>query len=161
MNALERLHAYGLSALVLAALLSVLRLDPQDPEQDSFPLSTYPMFSYDRGRVASVTVALALGPNGYEAAIPPSFVATSETMQALKTIAKSVREGGERAEQLCASIAARVASSPDDAFRAATEVAFVRNTVDTIDYLSGNGAARDRAVELRCPVRRGARAAAP
>ena len=154
MNGVERLHAYGLSALVLAALLSPLRLDPQDPAQDSFPLSTYPMFSYDRGRIASVTVALALGPGGYEAAIPPSFVATSETMQALKTLAKSVREGGPRAAELCASIAERVASSPDPKFRAATEVAFVRNTVDAIDYLSGADTTRDREIHLRCPVAR-------
>jgi hypothetical protein len=157
----ERLHAYGLSALLLGVLLSPLRLDPQDPAQDSFPLSTYPMFSYDRGRIASVTIALALGPRGYEAAIPPSFVATSETMQALKTIAKSVREGGARAQELCAAIAERVAHSPDPQFRAADEVAFVRNTVDAIDYLTGANTTRSRHIHVRCPVRRNASSSTP
>lgn len=151
---MERLHAYGLSALVLAAVLSPLRLDPQDPSQDSFPLSTYPMFSYDRGRIASVTIALARGPGGLELPIPPGFVATSETMQAMKTIAKSVRQGGERERELCRSIAERVASSPDPKFRAAEEVAFVRNTVDSIDYLAGDTRPRSREVHMRCPVLR-------
>jgi len=150
-----RLHAYGLSALVIAAVLSPLRLDPQDPTQDSFPLSTYPMFSYDRGRIASVTVALAQGPGGYEQAVPPSFVATSETMQALKTIAKSVRAGGRRARELCESIAEHVAASDDPAFARATEVALVRNTVDSIDYLSGDRTPRERRVHVRCAVLRG------
>lgn len=150
-----RLHAYGLSALVIGAVLSPLRLDPQDPKQDSFPLSTYPMFSYDRGRIASVTVALARGPGGYEQAVPPSFVATSETMQAMKTIAKSVRAGGRRARDLCESIAERVAESDDPVFAPATEVAFVRNTVDSIDYLSGDRAPRERRYHVRCVVRRG------
>ncbi len=151
---MERLHAYGLSALVLAAVLSPLRLDPQDPSQDSFPLSTYPMFSYDRGRIASVTIALAFGPNGLEVPIPPGFVATSETMQAMKTIAKSVRQGGARERELCRSIAERVASSTDPEFRTANQVAFVRNTVDSIDYLAGNTRPLTRQVHMHCPVRR-------
>ena len=151
---MERLHAYGLSALVLAAVLSPLRLDPQDPSQDSFPLSTYPMFSYDRGRHASVTVALALGPDGHEAAIPPSFVATSETMQAMKTLAKSVREGGPRARELCAAIARRVADSPEPELATATHVAFVRASFDAIDYLAGERKPLSRDIRLRCRVPR-------
>jgi len=157
---MERLHAYGLSLVVLAAVLSPLRLDPQDPRQDSFPLSTYPMFSYDRGRVASVTVALALGPDGYEVAIPPGFIATSETMQAMKTLAKSVRQGGARARELCTAIAQRVASSPEAEFAPARSVAFVRVSYDSIDYLAGNRTQLSREVHERCPVLR-AGAAAP
>jgi hypothetical protein len=157
---MERLHAYGLSLAVLAAVLSPLRLDPQDPRQDSFPLSTYPMFSYDRGRVAAVTVALAVGPGDYEAPIPPSFIATSETMQAMKTLAKSVRQGGERSRELCAAIAQRVASSPDPAFAPARSVAFVRVSYDAIDYLAGQRKALSRDVHERCAVPR-KRAARP
>ena len=156
---MERLHAYGLSAIVLAAVLSPLRVDPQDPAQDSFPLSTYPMFSYDRGREASVTIALAVGRDGYEAAIPPSFVATSETMQAMKTLAKSVRAGGERARELCRAIAERVASSPDPVFARATHVTFVRATYDSIDYLAGKRVPLAREVHMRCRVPRASRAA--
>ena len=151
---MERLHAYGLSALVLAAVLSPLRLDPQDPSQDSFPLSTYPMFSYDRGRNASVTIAVALGPDGYQVPIPPSFVATSETMQAMKTLAKSVREGGERERELCQAIARRVASSPDPQFARATSVAFTRANFDAIDYLAGKRRPRWLQVHPRCWVQR-------
>jgi hypothetical protein len=156
---MEKLHAYALSMAVLAAVLSPLRLDPQDPRQDSFPLSTYPMFSYDRGRVASVTVALALGPDGYEAAIPPGFIATSETMQAMKTLAKSVRQGGERARELCAAIAQRVASSPDPEFAPARSVAFVRVSYDSIDYLAGKRTPLSREVHEQCRVPRAGTAA--
>ena len=157
---MERLHAYGLSAIVIAAVLSPLRLDPQDPAQDSFPLSTYPMFSYDRGRTASVTIALAIGPDGYEAPIPPGFIATSETMQAMKTLAKSVRQGGERARELCRAIAQRVASSPDPVFAPAVQVAFVRATFDSISYLEGKRLPLARQVHMRCRIPR-ARLAGP
>jgi hypothetical protein len=118
------------------------------------------MFSYDRGRVAAVTVALALGPDGYEAAIPPGFIATSETMQAMKTLAKSVRQGGERARELCAAIAQRVASSSDPKFAPARSVAFVRVSYDAIDYLAGQRIQLSREVHQRCRVPR-ARVATP
>src|SRR5262245_53621142 len=84
-----RPFAYAVSAAALAAMLYPALLDPQDPRQDSFPLSTYPMFSYRKPRTATVTSALAIDPTGAEQPVPPDLVATSETMQAFRTLRKS------------------------------------------------------------------------
>lgn len=156
-TAAARAYAYGLSALALGAVLYPMLLDPQDPAQDSFPLSTYPMFSYDKPRTATVTSAVAIAPDGAEEAVPPEFVATSETMQALRTIAKSVRAGRKDSRRLCKSIAAHVARSSSPAFARAEYVALITVTVDSIHYLAGDRRPLERRQHVRCPVPRGAR----
>jgi hypothetical protein len=152
----ERVSAYALSALALGAVLYPMRFDPQDPEQDSFPLSTYPMFSYDKPRTATVTSAVALGPAGAEQPVPPEFVATSEPMQALRTIAKSVRAGRAQSRQLCESIAEHVARSAEPRFAHADAVALITVTVDSIRFLAGDRTPLRRKQHLRCRVRRSA-----
>ena len=104
---MSRAYAYTVSAVLLAAVLSPGLRDAQDPRNDSFPLSTYPMFSYDKPRTATVTSAVALGADGLEVPLAPEFIGTSETMQALRTIQNSVRAGRERAAELCGAIAER------------------------------------------------------
>lgn len=151
-----RVYAYAVSALALAAVLYPMRFDPQDPEQDSFPLSTYPMFSYDKPRTATVTSAVALGPGDAEQPVPPEFVATSETMQALRTIAKSVRAGRKQSRQLCESIAEHVARSAEPHFARAEAVALITVTVDSIRFLAGDRTPLQRKQHLRCRVRRSA-----
>jgi hypothetical protein len=152
----ERLYAYALSALSLGAVLYPLLLDPQNSDHDGFPLSTYPMFSYDKPRTATVTSAVALGPDGSERAVPPEFVATSETMQALRTIAKSVRAGRKQSRQLCESIAAHVADSTAPEFAQARHVALITVTVDSIRYLAGDRTPLRRKQHVRCRVPRSA-----
>ena len=125
------------------------------PDQDSFPLSTYPMFSQARPRSASVTSALAVGSDGSERAVPPSFVANAETMQALQTLRNAVSGGPEQARALCAAIARRLSESGDADFSAAAAVVLVTQTVDSIRYLAGEHAVQKRVLHARCPVRRG------
>ena len=149
-----RLHAYGLSAVMLAAVLSPLRLDPQDPAQDSYPLSTYPMFSYDRDRSFELIVAVARGPGGFEQPVPPRLVASAETMHAQKTLMKAVDRG--RAKPMCREIAARVALGGEAVgLGPAREVAIVERTVDVLDYLAGDTKPQRQKVLVRCPIERG------
>jgi hypothetical protein len=152
-RAVSRGYAYALSAALLAAMLWPALLDPQDPANDSFPLSTYPMFSYDKPRTATVTSAVAQGP-GFEEPLAPSFVGTSETMQALRTIQRAVRAGRTHARQLCETMAERVARSADPQLARAERVALVTQTVDSIHFLAGDRKPLRRKIELRCPVRR-------
>ena len=151
---MSRVYAVTVSALLVCAVMYPALLDPQDPSTDGFPLSTYPMFSYDKPRTATVTSAVALGDGGFEQPLAPSFVGTSETMQALRTIARAVRAGGEREAQLCGTIAERVAQSRDRELLAAREVALVTLTVDSIHYLAGDRTPLKRRIERRCAVPR-------
>lgn len=146
--------AYVFSLAMLGAVLHPLLLDPQDSGQDSFPLSTYPMFSYDKPRTARVSSAVAIGPERKERAVPPEFVAGSETMQALRTIAKSVRAGKKQARGLCEAIARRIADSADPAFAGATRVALITAEFDSIDYLSGDRTPLRRKDHVRCAIAR-------
>lgn len=149
-----RLHAYALSAAILAATAYPVLLDPND---DSFPLSTYPMFSRPKPREVAVTAAVALGDDGFERAVPPGYVANFEAMQALQTIRKSVRAGRESSRALCKAIAARLAADDDADFARAKRVALVTSKVDAIAYLGGDDTPISRRTHARCRIERGAR----
>jgi hypothetical protein len=146
----ERLYAYALSLVMLGAVLSPSLRDPND---DGFPLSTYPMFSRNRGRTSSVTAALAVDARGAEVALPPSLLGTSETMQAFRILSKGVHAGPRSARRLCRTLAERVAS--DAGFSSATTVVLVTQEFDSIAYLSGKRTALSRTENARCNVPRG------
>ena len=150
---MARIHAYMLSAAVIAATAYPAFLDPND---DSFPLSTYPMFSRPKPEVVSVTAAVALGEDGFERAVPPEYVANSEAMQALQTIRKSVRAGRKSQRQLCEAIAGRIVDANDSDFSAATHIALVTSKVNSIRYLGGDTPPVSRRTHLRCRLKRGA-----
>jgi hypothetical protein len=110
MTEMERVYAAVVSLVLLSAVLyPVLR----DPEDDSFPLSTYPMFARNRTRVARVNAALALGQDGTEIAVSPLLIGSPEAMQAIRILNRSLKAGDSSAEALCRAIAARVATSAD------------------------------------------------
>jgi len=152
MPGIERLYAAAVSiALLSAVLYPTLR----DPEDDSFPLSTYPMFARNRTRIANVDAALALGRGGMETALSPLLIGSPETMQAIHLLQKSVRAGERSAQGLCRAIAARVAKSADPELRGARQIALVTETIDVIEYAGGVHAPRDRRVHTRCRIPRG------
>jgi len=156
-----RTHAYLTSALLLAAVLYPALLDPG---ADSFPLSTYPMFARERPRRVEVMSALALGaamPDGSasERAVPPSYIANAEAMQALQTLRKSVQAGRRSARKLCERIARELAAQAEPRFADAREIALVTTRVDALRFLQDPDHAgereierRDRTVHVRCAV---------
>lgn len=145
---MARLHAYLLSAVLLGATAYPVLLEPDD---DGFPLSTYPMFSRDRGPVVPVTSAVAVG-GGRNVPIAPSYVANTETMQALQTIRKSVRRGKRASRRLCRAIAARIAEADDAELAEATHVELVTETLNSVAFLAGKTTPDRRRVHARCSV---------
>ena len=91
-------------AVVAATLWPALR----DPPVDSFPLSTYPMFSSVRER-PWIHVVVGFTASGEVRPIPPGLVANAEVMQAAQTVALAVRR--RRAGSLCEEVAGRVADA--------------------------------------------------
>lgn len=84
--------------------LTVAPALPAEPH-DSFPLSTYPMFSIVR-KASWIHVVVGFDADGEEYKIPPRFIANLEVMQAAQTIRREVR--AKRADALCEEVAARV-----------------------------------------------------
>jgi hypothetical protein len=98
------------SALMISALLIAATVWPalRDPPRDSFPLSTYPMFSSVRER-PWIDVVVGFDADGNQHRIGPELVANAEVMQAAQTISKAIKR--KHARQLCEQIAARVSDS--------------------------------------------------
>ena len=86
--------------LVLAPLLRA-------PRDDTYPLSTYPMFATDRGSVHAIPTAVEIADDGSVVRLSPSLIAgTDEVVLASVTVARAVRRG--EADALCSEILARV-----------------------------------------------------
>ena len=145
----ERALAYVVSLLALGLVLSPLL---RHPDEDSFPLSTFPMFSHERPRRMTLTHAVGVDAQGERTPLPPRVSAdTSEPLQSMRTIEPAVQAG--RARALCTEIAARVAARADLAQQQDVEVETI--AFDAVAYF--DEAPPDpyiRRVHARCPVPR-------
>jgi hypothetical protein len=96
-------------ALVVAVASPVLR----DPDDDGYPLSTYPMFAHDRGRTVTLAYAIGMTSAGERRVLEPELVGTHEVLQAVMVIDGAV--ASHEVEPLCQRIAVAVAADPDHA----------------------------------------------
>lgn len=143
-----RLWGGLVSVVVLAAVAWPLTRDPE--REDSFPLSTYPMFAFRRpdARVA-LHYAVAVGEGGARRHVPPERVANAEVMQAMMTIRRAVSRGEQA--KLCREIAARL--TYDDRFDAMDAVTIVFGDHRGVAYLVDGVRGREREL-ARCPIPR-------
>ena len=127
-----------------------------DPDDDSFPLSTYPMFS--RGKPNSdlvVTQVLGVFPDGTRKPLPPKLsTGNQEVIQTLSMIAAEAYGGPARARRLCRDAAARVAQSNHPRWSETTSIEIVRSRFDAVAYFEEGPAPRQRRTLRRCEVER-------
>lgn len=143
-----RLVGYGWGlGLVLLSIWPVFRVPPVD----SYPLSTYPMFSQRRGQPRLYRM-LTLDDRGTQAPLPPRLVANSEALQAAATIRRAV-DGGKGAQKaLCSEVAARVSRDPDLSHVRRLRIQAVQ--YDPIDYFTGGRVPLEARTLHSCRVRR-------
>ena len=67
---LERVWSYGLGAALIIAVLLPLA---GDPRADSFPFSTYPMFSGRQSSEATIPHAVVIDAGGERSPLPPRW----------------------------------------------------------------------------------------
>jgi hypothetical protein len=103
----ERAYGYVVSVLLLGAVLYPLQTDPL---RDSFPLSTYPMFSKARPAFITIGHVVGVGKDGRLEPIPPSVVASGEVLQTKVAIRNTIRRGRRAATRLCDEVRGRVAA---------------------------------------------------
>jgi hypothetical protein len=131
---------YAVATVAVAAVAL-----PGFSDRDSFPLSNYPMFSYDVGRVRAIDTAVGVSPGGtYERLSPELIAGGYEVIHASKTVTKAIRAGDAAA--LCAEIAARAEGESLRAVQVVTE------TYDTIAWFEGDQTPLARAVHAECEV---------
>lgn len=95
----------GLAATLIAAVASPLVRDPYD---DSFPLSTYPMFAQKRGTRIELDYAVGVTASGATELLASEVVGTGEVLQAAAIYEDAVHRGPVALGPLCRSILARV-----------------------------------------------------
>src|ERR1700753_3061684 len=102
-------------AAVISFVLVAAALEPlvRRPDDDGFPLSTFPMFAAARPSALSMTYAQGVTRDGALRTLTPSHLGTGEVMQAYSTLQIAASRGPRARNELCTAIAARVAQDDD------------------------------------------------
>lgn len=144
---LERAWSYGLGAVLIVALLVPLA---GDPRADSFPFSTYPMFSGRQSPEATIPHAVVIDSDGERSVLPPVAVANDEVIQAFETLRQAVRQGPDATARLCARAADWYAGGREGPAR----VEIVSDTFDAVAYFEGDKQPLSTHVHASCEVPR-------
>lgn len=124
----------------------------QSDPSDGFPISSYPMFARDRGRVAELATVVGLTAGGEERRLGPQAIGGGdEVMLAASAARRAVLAGPDEARRFCREVAGRVAGGdgPDDVRR--LEVRTERR--DAVADPRAEAPALDVEVHASCPVR--------
>ena len=142
---MRRAWAYVVSVAALALVFSpVLRPD----QRDSYPLSTYPMFSYDRGRESALPTAVGVTVEGQARRLTPELISGGyEPVRAFATVGASIAKGDTA--DLCREIAERTVKS-----RATNVIAIevVTEVHDVVAWFEGDKEPSQRIVHARCAL---------
>jgi len=145
-SSMSRYVAYGFG-LSLVALVASKGLG--DPDDDSYPLSTFPMFARARER-PRLSFVEGVDRDGQPVRLTPELVASGEVMQAAATVRRAVAAGPEGMRALCDATAARIAES-----ERVTEIGRVRivaASFDPVRYFVSGPEPEERVVHWECAV---------
>ncbi len=140
-------------AAIFALLMLGTVLSPAlgHPDDDSFPLSHYPMFSHHRPRDMTIAQALGVRDDGTTQPLGPMLSAGNrEVLQSMMTLEHAIQTG--RAPGLCREIAERVAASAEHA--EIVHVRIARSTFDVVTYFEGATEPSARQMFAGCRVAR-------
>ena len=134
------MNRYGYDAFV-SLVLSLATLSPllTSPSNDSFPFSTYPMFSH-RKSVPKLTLVQAFGvdADAKRSVLGPKITAgNEEVISALVTLKKGVAGSRDRKEAFCQTIAQRVVASGSK-YAGVSKIELARSTFDTLRYFESS-----------------------
>ncbi len=112
--------------------------------EDDFPISTYPMFTAERGEVVDLDTAVRVDDEGRHRLSPEAIGGTDEIVSASVAVSRAVVAGAAALDLLCGHIADRV-DGPG-------EVQIVTERHDAVDLLRDGGEPIAVTVHERCPV---------
>jgi hypothetical protein len=142
-NRLSRLWAYSFSIAVVIAVLSPVL---GDPRADSFPLSTYPMFSGRQSRIVDITHVVGFTPSGERAILAPEALGTDEVVQAFETSRQAAAAGQHESQALCEEAADWGAKHRSEAI----SYALVTDRFDALAYFEGNETPASTTIHSQC-----------
>ncbi len=141
--------AYAISIALVGAVLSPMI---GEVPKDSFPLSTFPMFSHKRPATVEIDHVVAIDDNHDVHVVPPQLVAGSEVLQTKAAIAHAVNRGKQARRKLCRDVAARLAQ--DDDYRRIKRVEVRRDRFNVARYFSESKKPLHTQVFVRCSLPR-------
>jgi hypothetical protein len=145
-QALRREYRLAVTALVVLALVAPVLLD-----RDSFPLSTYPMYSGARGTHSTLVTAYGIDKDGERRGLTPTLIGASDDPL---VVAGRLRAAlaSDRVDVRCSEIAQRVSRRPSLAEVVSIEVVSERH--DTVARTRGEASLSHRDVHAICEVER-------
>jgi hypothetical protein len=146
---IERLRNWG--ALVVA-IGSVAWPAFGSLKDDSFPLSTYPMFAAARGR-PQLAQMVGLDATGKLVRLNPELLGSSEVLQAKALVERAANAGPRQRAAFCKTVAARVRRAEEQASEPRLEqLELTRGRFDPIAYFTITPEPLEREVLYRCDV---------
>ena len=134
---------------VAVTLVLIAMLAPALTNRDSFPFSTYPMYSRTRGDVVAVATANGITADGDSFRLSLDAIGDIDDPLIVETLVRDAIRGGPQATAaLCRDIAARVVS-PDTDF---DQIAVVTERHDVVAHASGRASLDSRDTHATCPV---------
>lgn len=146
----ERSRKWAAAALTLVVAALLLSPVVRTPPVDSFPLSTFPMFSNLIEPVVDIDFVVGIDESGGTVTLDPETIAgTDEIIVAGSIVRQAVRGGTTALALLCAEVAVRAAERDGIV---AIEVRTDR--VDAIGWYSGKREPLSSITQHRCAVAR-------
>lgn len=112
---------------------------------DGFPLSTYPMFTRQRGRVVEVPSVVVDDHGTIERLSPLVIAGTDQVIEAHNVVARAISSGQDASLDLCRHVAAGLDDRP-----AGATVDVVVERYDALAWAAGDGEPLERDVVARC-----------
>jgi hypothetical protein len=129
--------------MVAAVAVPGVRMLASPDAPDGFPLSTYPMFARDPGRVVELATVVAISPEGdVERLSPETIAGTDQVIQAGVTVRQAIDRGPTAAAALCREVALRVEEP--------ASVAVVVEEHDAVAWSAGDREPRERRTVAEC-----------
>lgn len=116
----------------------------RSPADDSFPLSTYPMFSLARPAETTVSSAVGYDQSDNRLTLSPRVVGgTGEVIQAAGTVIQAINAG--TSDALCREVLAKASED-------VVTIEIVTETYDVVAYFDGDEDPVQRTVHARCEL---------
>ena len=141
-----------LSVVILVAMLAPITQNWTDEPRDDFPLSYYPMFSFEKGDRQRVTYLVAYDSANNRFVLPYWYAGPGGMNQVRRQINKLVGRGD--APRLCRNVASRVARSPELSSDLSV-VEVVTGIFQMTQFFAGDRMPVSESVRAQCLVRRG------
>jgi hypothetical protein len=140
------------SLITVLVVLSPIVQNWQPAPMDDFPLSYYPMFSYERSGIQRLSYLVGIDGLGNRVPIPYTLAGTGGMNQVRRQIDKYVSRN--EADQLCRLVSAGVGRRSTGPLTQVVSVQVVTGSFDLDRYYAGDKDPLSERVRATCPVAR-------